>query len=157
MPGVATAVLADGYLFTGTVASNLRLANPTANDDDISDLLASMLLDRTGLDPGTKIGVGGRSLSGGKQRASTSPVPSPPDPMCCSSTNRPRASTPAPAPTYSWLYAVDYRTRYWCWRCTSCQQTPTPEARRGRQCRWTSLRSPLSGGPFRDEIAVVAR
>ena len=27
-----------------------------------------MLLDRTGLDPGTKIGIGGRSLSGGKQR-----------------------------------------------------------------------------------------
>ena len=52
VPGVATAVLADDYLFTGTVASNLRLANPTANDDDISDLLASMLLDRTGLDPG---------------------------------------------------------------------------------------------------------
>jgi ATP-binding cassette, subfamily C, bacterial CydC len=66
--GVVTAVLADDYLFTGTVASNVRLANPAASDHDISDLLAGMLLDRGGLDPGTRVGVGGRSLSGGEQR-----------------------------------------------------------------------------------------
>jgi ATP-binding cassette subfamily C protein CydC len=68
VPGVVTAVLADDYLFTGTVATNVRLANPTASDDDIRDLLASMLLDRSGLDPSTKIGVDGRILSGGEQR-----------------------------------------------------------------------------------------
>lgn len=66
--GVVTAVLADDYLFTGTVATNVRLANATASDDDIADLLASMLLNRSGLDPNTKIGVDGRSLSGGEQR-----------------------------------------------------------------------------------------
>jgi hypothetical protein len=126
VPGVATAVLADDYLFTGTVASNLRLANPAANDDDISDLLASMLLDRTGLTRAPRSASAGTASPAVSSAASTSPVPSPPDPMCCSSTNRPRASTPAPAPTYSWQYAVDYRTRYWCWQCTSCQQTPTP-------------------------------
>jgi ATP-binding cassette, subfamily C, bacterial CydC len=65
---VVTAVLADDYLFSGTVASNIRLANPTATDQDIKGLLSSMLLDRGGLDPSTRIGVDGRSLSGGEQR-----------------------------------------------------------------------------------------
>jgi ATP-binding cassette, subfamily C, bacterial CydC len=67
-PGVVTAVLADDYLFTGTVSTNIRLANPTASDDDIRDLLTSMLLDGSGVDPSTKIGVDGRDLSGGEQR-----------------------------------------------------------------------------------------
>jgi ATP-binding cassette subfamily C protein CydC len=66
--GVVTTVLADDYLFTGTIATNLRLAEPAASDDDIRDLLTSMGLDRSGLDPHTRIGVGGRSLSGGEQR-----------------------------------------------------------------------------------------
>jgi ATP-binding cassette subfamily C protein CydC len=67
-PGVVTAVLADDYLFTGTVAGNIRLGAPAASDDDIRDLLTSMLLDHSGLEPDTAIGVGGRSLSGGEQR-----------------------------------------------------------------------------------------
>jgi ATP-binding cassette subfamily C protein CydC len=66
--GVVTAVLADDYLFTGTVSTNMRLADPAASDDDIRDLLASMLLDRHGLDPNTRIGVDGRDLSGGERR-----------------------------------------------------------------------------------------
>lgn len=49
-------------------ASNIRLADPAATDDDIRDLLAAMLLDRSGLDPSTAVGVGGRDLSGGEQR-----------------------------------------------------------------------------------------
>ncbi len=65
---VVTAVLADDFLFTGTVASNIRLANPTASDDAINYLLAGMALDRGGLDPSTRIGVDGRALSGGEQR-----------------------------------------------------------------------------------------
>jgi ATP-binding cassette subfamily C protein CydC len=67
-PRVVTAVLADDYLFTGTVATNIRLANPAASDDDIAELLGSMWLDHSGLGPGTRIGVGGRNLSGGEQR-----------------------------------------------------------------------------------------
>jgi len=67
-PGVVTSVAADDYLFTGTVATNIRLANPAASDDEIADLLAGMLLDRSGIDPSTKIGVDGRNLSGGEQR-----------------------------------------------------------------------------------------
>jgi ATP-binding cassette subfamily C protein CydC len=63
-----TAVLADDYSFTGTVATNIRLANSTATDDDIVDLLTCMHLDRCGLVPDTEVGVGGRSLSGGEQR-----------------------------------------------------------------------------------------
>jgi ATP-binding cassette subfamily C protein CydC len=67
-PPRVTAVLADDYLFTGTVSSNIRLARPTASDDDIEDLLAGMMLDRCGVEPKTAIGVGGRALSGGEQR-----------------------------------------------------------------------------------------
>jgi ATP-binding cassette subfamily C protein CydC len=67
-PGIVSAVLADDYLFTGTVADNIRLANPAATDHDVTDLLAGMLLDRGGLDPDTRIGVDGRDLSGGEQR-----------------------------------------------------------------------------------------
>ncbi|MFI7067204.1 ATP-binding cassette domain-containing protein [Kribbella sp. NPDC050124] len=68
-PGpVVTAVLADDYLFTGTIADNLRLANPSANDADFAELLAAMALDRAGVEPQTSLGVGGRNLSGGEQR-----------------------------------------------------------------------------------------
>ncbi|MFG1815456.1 ATP-binding cassette domain-containing protein [Kribbella sp. NPDC049174] len=67
-PAVVTAVLADDYLFTGTVADNLRLANPTASDADVTDLLTAMALHRAGVEPQTTIGVGGRNLSGGEQR-----------------------------------------------------------------------------------------
>jgi ATP-binding cassette subfamily C protein CydC len=63
-----TAVLAQDYVFTGTVTSNIRLADATASEDDVKDLLAWMSLDRAGLDPGTKVGIGGRGLSGGEQR-----------------------------------------------------------------------------------------
>jgi ATP-binding cassette subfamily C protein CydC len=61
-----TAVLADDYIFTGTVADNIRLATPTASDGDIADLLATVLLD--GLEPSSRVGAGGRDLSGGEQR-----------------------------------------------------------------------------------------
>jgi ATP-binding cassette, subfamily C, bacterial CydC len=67
-PGVVTAVLADDYVFTGTIASNIRLASPAARDEDIEDLLAATLLDRGGLGPATLAGSGGRDLSGGEQR-----------------------------------------------------------------------------------------
>jgi ATP-binding cassette subfamily C protein CydC len=67
-PAVVTAVLADDYVFTGTVSTNVRLANPNASNDDIRNLLTSVLLDRSGLDPSTEIGVAGRRLSGGEQR-----------------------------------------------------------------------------------------
>jgi ATP-binding cassette subfamily C protein CydC len=66
--GAVTAVLADDYLFTGTVAGNIRLADPAATDDDIADLLTCLHLDRSGLVPDTEVGVGGRNLSGGEQR-----------------------------------------------------------------------------------------
>lgn len=65
-PGVVTAVLADDYVFTGTVASNVRLASPTATDADIKQLLTDTALDH--IDPQTPVGVGGRALSGGEQR-----------------------------------------------------------------------------------------
>jgi ATP-binding cassette, subfamily C, bacterial CydC len=66
--GLVTSVLADDYLFTGTVASNIRLSYPAATDDDIEELLAAMLLDRTQVGPGTMTGASGRDLSGGEQR-----------------------------------------------------------------------------------------
>ncbi|MDX6260053.1 MAG: ATP-binding cassette, subfamily bacterial CydC, partial [Kribbellaceae bacterium] len=66
--GTVTAVLAEDYLFTGTVATNIRLADSMAADDDIADLLTCLHLDRCGLVPDTEVGVGGRTLSGGEQR-----------------------------------------------------------------------------------------
>jgi ATP-binding cassette subfamily C protein CydC len=66
--GVVTSVLADDYLFTGTVASNIRLASPAATDDEIEELLTAMLLDRSQVGAGTVTGTGGRDLSGGEQR-----------------------------------------------------------------------------------------
>jgi ATP-binding cassette subfamily C protein CydC len=65
-PAVVTAVLADDYLFTGTVAGNIRLANPTATDADIKQLLTDLALGH--IEPQTPVGVGGRALSGGEQR-----------------------------------------------------------------------------------------
>jgi ATP-binding cassette subfamily C protein CydC len=65
---VVACVLADDYVFTGTVASNIRLAHPAATDADIEELLAAMLLDRSRVSPGTMTGAGGRGLSGGEQR-----------------------------------------------------------------------------------------
>jgi ATP-binding cassette subfamily C protein CydC len=62
---VVTAVLPDDHTFTGTVADNIRLADPTATSAEITDLLASVLLR---LPPDTSIGVAGRELSGGEQR-----------------------------------------------------------------------------------------
>jgi ATP-binding cassette subfamily C protein CydC len=66
VPAVVTAVLADDYLFTGTVADNIHLADPGATDAEIVELLAT--LDLCALGPRTDVGVGGRPLSGGEQR-----------------------------------------------------------------------------------------
>jgi ATP-binding cassette, subfamily C, bacterial CydC len=66
--GVVTSVLADDYLFTGTVASNIRLASPASSDADIDQLLADMMLDRSQVGAATGTGAGGRELSGGEQR-----------------------------------------------------------------------------------------
>ena len=63
---MVAAVLADDYLFTGTVASNIRLAKPTAPDADMKQLLSDLALDH--IAPQTPVGVGGRGLSGGEQR-----------------------------------------------------------------------------------------
>lgn len=65
---VITSVLADDYLFSGTVAENVRLADPSASDDDIESLLRLMLLDGSGLQSRTRVGVHGRAVSGGEAR-----------------------------------------------------------------------------------------
>ena len=66
---------ADAYLllvshaepvFTGTVASNLRLGDPSIDDERARVLLAPF--DLEALDPGTPVGIGGRELSGGELR-----------------------------------------------------------------------------------------
>jgi ATP-binding cassette subfamily C protein CydC len=62
---VVTAVSPDDYTFTGTVTDNIRLADPAATEAEINDLLSSLLLN---VRPDTRIGVGGRELSGGEQR-----------------------------------------------------------------------------------------
>ncbi|TCC16860.1 ATP-binding cassette domain-containing protein [Kribbella speibonae] len=67
-PATTAAVLAEDYLFTGTVAGNIRLADPAATETGITELVTAMGLHRAGLTPRTRVGVGGRTLSGGEQR-----------------------------------------------------------------------------------------
>jgi ATP-binding cassette, subfamily C, bacterial CydC len=61
------------YVFRGTVADNLRLADPTANEDRLQEALALVGLDdvlgASALEQ--RIGPGGRALSGGQTRRLT--------------------------------------------------------------------------------------
>ncbi len=62
------AVAADDYLFTGTLGSNWRLADPALTDDDVDQRLAELRLHESGLTARTAIGPVGRQLSGGELR-----------------------------------------------------------------------------------------
>ena len=59
-------VAADEYVFSGTVADNLRLGDPELTDPGIRALLESVHLMEAGIEPGTTVGIGGRELSGGE-------------------------------------------------------------------------------------------
>jgi ATP-binding cassette subfamily C protein CydC len=62
------AVAADDYLFTGTLGSNWRLADPAMTDGDVDARLAELWLADKGLTARTPVGPGGRQLSGGELR-----------------------------------------------------------------------------------------
>ncbi|MFF4274227.1 ATP-binding cassette domain-containing protein [Streptomyces sp. NPDC001536] len=62
------AVAPDDHLFTGTLGSNWRLADPALTDDEIDERLAELLLNDSGLTATTAVGPGGRQLSGGELR-----------------------------------------------------------------------------------------
>jgi len=64
----ATVVAADDYLFTGALGANFRLADPAMTDDEVDQRLADLWLDRSGLTANTRVGAGGRNLSGGELR-----------------------------------------------------------------------------------------
>ncbi|MCF4121938.1 ATP-binding cassette domain-containing protein [Antribacter sp. KLBMP9083] len=59
-------VAADEYIFSGTVADNLRLGDPDLTDKGIRVYLESLDLVRAGIEPETTVGSGGRELSGGE-------------------------------------------------------------------------------------------
>jgi ATP-binding cassette, subfamily C, bacterial CydC len=63
----AVEVSVDDHLFTGTIASNLRLARPDADDDELVRIIQQLQLSSAGIQPSTVVGVGGRALSGGEQ------------------------------------------------------------------------------------------
>lgn len=63
--GTVREVPVDDYIFTGTVAENLRLGAPTAGPDAMRAALDEMALVDLLLD--TPVGVGGRPLSGGEE------------------------------------------------------------------------------------------
>ncbi|MGN9838293.1 ATP-binding cassette domain-containing protein [Nonomuraea sp. H19] len=63
-----TAIAADDYLFSGTLGSNWRLADPGMTDEDVDARLTQLWLDRSGLTARTPVGPGGRDLSGGELR-----------------------------------------------------------------------------------------
>lgn len=64
----ALVVAADDYLFTGTLGSNWRLADPALTDSEVDTRLAELWLNGTGLTATTPVGPGGRQLSGGELR-----------------------------------------------------------------------------------------
>jgi ATP-binding cassette, subfamily C, bacterial CydC len=66
--GRAVFVAHDDYLFAGSVADNLRLADPGLTTGQIDELLASMDLTARGISARTAVGAGGRQLSGGERR-----------------------------------------------------------------------------------------
>jgi len=59
-------VTADEYIFSGTVADNLRLGDPELTDTGIRAYLESVRLVEAGIEPGTTVGIGARELSGGE-------------------------------------------------------------------------------------------
>ena len=65
-PRVAYAPV-DDFLFTGTIGSNLRLADPAVTVAQVEAALADLRLDLASLSASTPVGVGGRELSGGEQ------------------------------------------------------------------------------------------
>jgi ATP-binding cassette subfamily C protein CydC len=67
LPPRVAFVPADDYLFTGTVASNFLLANPEVTRSEMDAALEDLLLDRSGVAADTRVGVGGRDLSGGER------------------------------------------------------------------------------------------
>ncbi len=58
----------DDYLFTGSVAENIRLADPAVSTERIEAVLLAMGLAQRGIDARTPVGLGGRPLSGGERR-----------------------------------------------------------------------------------------
>ncbi|MDQ1583558.1 MAG: ATP-binding cassette, subfamily bacterial CydC [Microbacteriaceae bacterium] len=57
----------DDFLFTGTIGSNMRLADPGVTIEQVDAALADLRLDRAEISAATPVGVGGRELSGGEQ------------------------------------------------------------------------------------------
>ncbi|WP_433282961.1 ATP-binding cassette domain-containing protein [Pseudonocardia xinjiangensis] len=66
-PGEILLVPHDDHIFSGTVATNLRLADPDLPDEQIRRLLDTMCLTERGIDADTPVG-GGRTVSGGEHR-----------------------------------------------------------------------------------------
>jgi ATP-binding cassette subfamily C protein CydC len=58
----------DDYIFTGTIADNLRLADPDLAQEPMQSMMSMLRLDSDGLTPSTPVGEAGRALSGGEQR-----------------------------------------------------------------------------------------
>jgi ATP-binding cassette, subfamily C, bacterial CydD len=85
------------YLFSDSLANNLRLARPNASEADLRAACCRAGLEEfiaelpEGLE--TQIGERGARLSGGQPNAWPWPAPSSKTPPCCSSTNPPPAST----------------------------------------------------------------
>jgi ATP-binding cassette subfamily C protein CydC len=67
-PGRIVFVAHDDYLFAGSVAENVRLADPAVSTERIEAVLLAMGLTQRGIDARTLVGLGGRALSGGECR-----------------------------------------------------------------------------------------
>lgn len=70
-PGEIVLMAHDDYVFTGSVADNLRLADPALTGEQMCELLAAMCLTSRGISASTVVGPAGspgRQLSGGEHR-----------------------------------------------------------------------------------------
>lgn len=71
IPGQIVLMAHDDYVFTGSVADNLRLADSALDGEQVGELLAAMCLASRGITASTVVGPAGspgRQLSGGERR-----------------------------------------------------------------------------------------
>jgi hypothetical protein len=91
-------VFQDNYLFSGTLADNVRIARPDATDADLDQIaeLAGLTDVITALPDGwhSQVGEGGTRPSGGEQQRVAIARAFLKDPPSCSSTKPPDPSTP---------------------------------------------------------------
>ena len=144
------------FLFTGTVASNLRYGEPDATDEELWEALEMAQADDfvaalpEGLDaPMTQ---GGTNFSGGqRQRLADRPGRRAPSPRCTCSTTRSRRSTWPPTRGCAQPCGRHPGVGRWSSSPSECRASSTPTR------SWSSTTAPLMGPGRHEELLGVLR